>query len=198
MLRVLSHPSDGFYEIRYREKGSPALALLMTLLFCVCYTTNRLLASFVVNNVYTRSIDGLAESGAIVGLVLLFSIGNWSVTCLLNGEGRFRDIITVVGYALIPAIIALALGTVVSRFLASGEEGFYTVIIAVGLVWTGVLVLVGIMTVHNYTLIKTLGTLILTILAMFIIVFFILLLADMVRQVYVFGYGIYTELIFRG
>jgi len=197
MLRILSHPADGFYEIRYHDQGSVPLALLCVLLMGISFTTNRIFASFVVNNVDPRSVDGLRELAAIFVLVLLFSVGNWSVTCLLNGEGRFRDILTVTGYALLPMIGFYVAATCISQFIASGEEVFYGLLIILGTAWTGILLLTGIMTVHNYTLFKTLITLALTVLAMFIIVFFTLLLADMINQVTVFFRSIYTELIFR-
>ena len=197
MLRVLGHPSDAFYEIRYREAGSVALSLLCVIAFAACYTTNRIFASFVVNDVDPRAVNGLTELSAILLLVILFAAGNWSVTCLMSGEGRFRDIITAVGYSLIPMIITYVLATVVSQFIASGEEIFYSVIIYFGTAWAAVLLLVGVMTIHNYTLAKTLVTLILTVLSMFVIIFVTLLLADMMNQVAVFFRSIYTELIFR-
>lgn len=197
MFRILSHPSDAFYEIRHREYGSVPLALVVVMLFGVFYTTNRIFAGFVVNNVDPRSIDGISELSSIFMLVFLFSIGNWSVTCLMNGEGRLKDVITVIGYSLIPILIAYIPATVISQFLAAGEETWYSFIIGFGLVWTAILVLFGIMTVHNYTLAKTLITLFLTLLAMIIIIFLALLLVDMINQVIVFARSIYTELIFR-
>ncbi|MDR0397484.1 MAG: YIP1 family protein [Oscillospiraceae bacterium] len=197
MVRVLSHPIDGFYEIRYREKGSVPLAITMAVLFSACYTANRIFAGFVVNDVDPRGVNGLMEMSGIFVTLALFSAGNWSVTCLLNGEGRYRDIVTVTGYALVPMIAAFALATIASQFIASGEEVFYTMILGCGVAWTAMLLLAGIMTVHNYTLLKTLATLALTMLAMFALVFFALLLADMIRQVYVFFYSIYVELTFR-
>ena len=60
------------------------------------------------------------------------------------------------------------------------------------------LALSGIMIVHNYSLAKTLLTLILTVVAMLIIVFIAMLLSDLVNQVYGFIYSIYMELLFRG
>ncbi|MDR1263275.1 MAG: YIP1 family protein [Oscillospiraceae bacterium] len=197
MLRAASHPIDGFYEIRYRGKGSVPLAVVMAVLFSACYTGNRIFASFVVNDVDPRGVDGLMEMSAIFVLLALFTVGNWSVTCLLDGEGRFRDIVAATGYALLPMIVTTVLAALVSQFIANGEEVFYTLIIALGLAWTAMLLLVGVMTVHNYTLLKTLATLILTVLAMFALVFFALLLADMIRQVYVFFYSVYVELVFR-
>ena len=48
---TLGHPSDGFYEIRHRGRGSVGLSILFVFLFAVCFSANRQYAGFVVNNV---------------------------------------------------------------------------------------------------------------------------------------------------
>jgi hypothetical protein len=115
----------------------------------------------------------------------------------MNGEGRLKDIITVVGYSLTPLIAVYIPATFLSHFLAAGEEVFYYFAITAGIVWFGILVLMGIMTIHNYSLLKTIITLVLTVLAMFILIFLGLLIFDLINQVRIFIYSIYTELIFR-
>ncbi|MBR6837886.1 MAG: YIP1 family protein, partial [Oscillospiraceae bacterium] len=59
------------------------------------------------------------------------------------------------------------------------------------------MIIIGIMQVHNFSVGKTLGTLILTFLAMLIIVFIILLLSNLIGKVYNFIHSVYTEVIFR-
>ena len=75
------------------------------------------------------------------------------------------------------------------------------IVIILGLVLCaliGVIMLViGIMQVHNYTFGKTLITLFLTVVAMLIIIFLGLLVINFITQVYSFFRGIYMELIFR-
>ena len=61
-----------------------------------------------------------------------------------------------------------------------------------------IMMIIGIMQVHNFTVGKTLGTLILTFLAMLIIVFLMLLLSNLLGKVYNFIRSVYTEIIFRG
>ncbi|MGO4843943.1 hypothetical protein AB4144_67850, partial [Rhizobiaceae sp. 2RAB30] len=36
---------------------------------------------------------------------ILFCVANWSLTTLMDGEGKFLEIITAVGYSLLPFII---------------------------------------------------------------------------------------------
>ncbi len=197
IFHTMNHPADGYYEIRHRNRGSVPIALILVAVFSLCFSMNRIFASFIVNDVDPRTVDSLDELGAVFALYLLFCVGNWSITCLMSGEGRFKDIIITVGYALLPMIICYIIGTVFSQFVASDEEAFYYLIIAIGIAWSVFLVLIGIMQIHNYTFGKTMITLFLTFIAMLFIIFVLLLFADLVGQVYGFIYSIYTELIFR-
>jgi len=195
--KSLTRPLDSFYEIRHREQGSVPIALICVLLFGLVFTMNRIFASFIVNNVDPRSVNGVTEIGAVILLFLLFCVGNWSITCLMSGEGRLKDIMTVTGYALAPLIVIYIPATILSHVVASGEEVFYNFAIGIGIAWAAILILLGIMTVHNYSLVKTLFTLVLTFVAMLILIFLGLLLFDLVNQVYTFIYSIYTEIVFR-
>lgn len=197
MFYTMTHPADGFYEIRHRDRGSVPLAVAMVILFSICYSMNRMLASFVVNDVEPRTVDSLKELTAVLLLYLLFCVGNWSITCLMEGEGRLKDIAIAVGYALVPMIVTLVPATILSQGIADNEEAFYTMLVVVGIAYSVIIALIGIMQVHNYTLGKTLIVLFLTFIAMFIIIFVCLLLADLVNQIYNFFYSLYTEIIFR-
>jgi hypothetical protein len=179
------------------DKGSVPLALILVILFSLSFSFNRLFSSFVVNVIDPRTVDSLRELGAVLLLYLLLCVSNWSITCLLQGEGRLKDIAIAIGYAMVPLIVAMNLGTIVSLFIADGEEAFYYLILVVGIAYGLIMMLLGIMQVHNYSLAKTLLTLILTLVAAFIIIFIALLLVDLMNQIYNFFYSIYIEIVFR-
>ncbi len=193
----MTHPADGFYEVRHRQRGSVAISIVLVLLFAISYTVNRLSASFIVSDVNPRDVDTISEITGIFVLFFLLSVSNWSVTCLMNGEGRMIDILTVVGYALTPCIICYIPATIFSHFVAENEEAFYTIIMTVAMAYTLILMLIGIMTVHNYTLGKTLLTIVLTFFAMLVIIFVVMMIYSLVGQVITFFESIYTELYFR-
>ena len=197
MFGVLSRPLDSFYEIRHRDKGSIPLAAACVFLLSVLFTLNRIFAGFIVNDINRLDVDGLREMSGIFLMLGLFCVGNWSVTCLMDGEGRMRDIVTVTGYAMLPTIITLGPAILLSLAVAEGEAAFYYIVMGLGIGWTVMLLLIGVMTVHNYTLLKTLITLVLTFVAMLILIFVGLLILDLINQAYGFLYSIYTELIFR-
>lgn len=194
---TIGHPMDAFYEIRHRGRGSVSLALVFVLLFGICFSANRQYAGFVVNFVNPMSINSFAEILSVLVLFTLFCVGNWSITCLLNGEGRFKDIVTVTGYAMLPMILTFIPSIILSRFVVADEEAFYYILMGLGIAWFVILVLVGIMTVHNYTLGKTLLTMIFTFVAMLIIIFLAMLLYSLLSQVVSFFISIYNELMLR-
>lgn len=194
---TVSHPADGYYWIRHRERGSVWIAFLLVILFSFSFSINRTAASFIVNDVDPLEVDALTELMAVLLLYILFAVSNWSITCLMEGEGRMKDILIAIGYAMVPMIVCFNIGTIVSQLVAQNEEAFYFMIVAVGIAYGLFMMLIGIMQVHNYTLGKTLVTIFLTFIAMFIIIFIILLFVDLITQVYSFLHSIYQELIFR-
>ena len=95
---------------------------------------------------------------------------------------------------MIPAFL---IATALSHVITMEEAAFYSIIIGAGVAYAVILVLIGIMQVHNYTLGKTLQTLVLTFIAILIIIFLCLLLANLIGQVFNFFRYLYIEIIFR-
>ena len=194
---TITHPSNGFYEIRHRQKGSVPLAILFVFLFAVCFSANRQYAGFVVNFVSPMEVNSLTEMITVFVLFILFCVGNWSVTCLMNGEGRFKDIVTMTGYSMLPMILTQIPAIIISNFVVQDEEAYYYLILYFGIAWFVLLVITGVMTIHNYTFGKTLITLICTFVAMFIIIFIALLLYSLLTQVIAFVQSVYNEIVLR-
>ena len=197
LFYTLSHPMEGFYWIRHRDKGSVPIALLLVVLFSFSFSASELLSSFVVNDTDPRNVNSLFELLGILAFYLLICTGNWSVTCLMGGEGRLKDIAIAVGYSTFPITVGIILSTVISRMISADEAAFYTIVMALGITYGAILCLTGIMQVHNYTLGKTLLTLVITFIAILIIIFLMLLLSNLLASVYNFFKSVYTELIFR-
>ena len=195
-LYTMVHPGDGFYEIRHRGKGSVPLAFAFVILFSISFSINKRYANFIVNSYNTLETNSLLDLVAILAFFVLFCVSNWSITCLMEGEGRMRDIVTSVGYSTLPLLFALIPMTLFSYAIAADEEAFYYVVLGAAILWFVLLVLVGIMTIHNFTLGKTLITLFLTFVAMIIIIFICVLLVTILQQLFLFFKSIYMELVF--
>ena len=197
MLYTISHPADGYYEIRHREKGSPIIAVLLVILFSVVWSINRISAGFIVNDIDPRDVNSISELITVLLFFFLICISNWSITCLMDGKGRLKDIMIAIGYSTLPASVCILIATLLSQFVSKDEAAFYTMICGIGIAYTLFMMLIGVMTVHNFTLGKTIITIFLTVVAMMLIIFVVLLIVDLVNQVYSFLWSIYQELMFR-
>jgi len=197
LFYTMTHPLDGYYEIRHRDKGSVPLALVILLLVSIAFCIDKRYASFTVNLTDVRNVKSLLYIGAMVLLFFLFCIGNWAVTCLTNGEGRMKDIIIATGYGLLPIPLLFIPGTIISHFLAGDEKVFYDLFICIAIIWAAIMIICGNMIIHNYTVTQEILTLFFTIIAMIIMLFIMLLFYSIFGQIVEFVKSIYTEIIYR-
>jgi len=196
-FHILTHPFDGFWDMRFDQKGSIWMALLGYVMLIV----SNVIQKEVTNYLFNDHAMTLTDIGMEIQMVLipsaLFCIGNWSVTTLLDGEGRFKDIVMALGYSMYPlSIIPIPLAFLSLAFTYS-ESVYYTGLIAISGIWFFFLLFAGIMTIHQYSVTKMIATTVLTIFAMIILVFIGLLFFELISQFFVFATAIYQELSFR-
>lgn len=196
-LHVIVHPFDGFWDMKYEQKGKLRIALTILFLLVIAMILQRQFAGFLVNFNDPRRLNSLSELVFVVLPFFLWCIANWSVTTLMGGEGKFKDIVMATAYALVPMVLIYPPMTLVSRFMVQEETSFYYLLNTVAVIWFLGLLYVGIMTVHQYTPAKTVITMVLTVIVMGIIVFLGTLIFSMLQQIYEFIANIYRELIFR-
>jgi hypothetical protein len=84
-----------------------------------------------------------------------------------------------------------------SHIITAEEGAFYTFFAQLAVFWCGLLIVLGTMVTHQYTMGKTIGTSVLTIVGMGIIIFIGLLVFDLLQQMVTFVYTIYREIAFR-
>ncbi|MGO4374594.1 YIP1 family protein, partial [Paenibacillus sp. MCAF20] len=78
------------------------------------------------------------------------------------------------------------------------EEGmFLDYVTTVAMIWSTILMFIGLLIIHDYGAVKTLQSIALTFAAMGIAVFLVMLFYTLFQQVYVFIYTIYNEWLFR-
>jgi hypothetical protein len=196
-LYIITHPVDGFYAMKFEQKGTVKVALFNFLLTCIAFALNNQYTSLIVNPRHPLALNSFRDFYMLFGALILFCVSNWSVTSLTNGEGRFKDIIMAVCYSMTPLILTLIPATIISNFLSYEETGFYHMILSIGLGYFVLLVFLGLLTVHNYTVVKALITVFLTFVALLVIVFLITLLFTLWQQLVTFVYSLRTEILFR-
>ncbi len=194
---VIFHPLDGFWDLKREKRGSVGAALLFVVLTIITLAVEKLNTAFMFNPNRLSEVNVLVEIITVTLVFTLWCVANWCTTSLMDGKGRMKDIITAMGYALVP-IVLLRLPMVLLSHVITLEEGtFYYIIGFISYAWTGILVFIGTMMTHEYTLGKTIFTCLITIVGMAIILFIGLMFFHVISEIIVFVSTIYKEIRFR-
>ena len=194
---VLFHPFDGYEEFKRYEKGKMNVAITFILLFAFLRIFTYQYEGPLINNRNPLLLNSLEQIFSVILLVGIFTIANWSVTTLMEGKGKYKEIFMVTGYALFPVIIVGFPAVIISNFLTLEEMAFYTLAVSISYVAAGWMLFMGILNIHNYGLFKTILAFLATFIAMAVLMFLGLLFFDLIQQFISFVASIYNEISLR-
>lgn len=194
---VSIHPFKGFWDVKYEEKGKLRIALTILLILALINTLRRQFNGFIVNPANPNELNSLNELIFIILPFFLFCISNWATTTLMDGEGKFKEIIIVTAYALLPIVIVYAINIPISNVITMEEAPLFFLLESIAFAWFLALLFVGIMTVHQYSVGKTVATFIITLIVMGVILFLGILFFSLIQQIFTFIETLYKEIIYR-
>ncbi|MCD8501072.1 MAG: YIP1 family protein [Bacillaceae bacterium] len=196
-LYICIHPFKGFWDAKYEGEGKVNVSLSFLLLLTIVVILKRQYTGFIVNFSNPNELNSIDELTFIVLPFFLFCIANWSITTLMEGEGKFKEIVMATAYSLVPMVIIYPVTTLISNFITWEEVPLFFFLESIAVLWFLGLLFVGIMTVHQYSVSKTIATFFLTLLVMGVILFLGLLFFSLIQQMYSFIETIYREIIYR-
>ncbi len=196
---LIVHPFNGYWEHKYHQskRWNVILSLLILFLMVVTNILSSQYSGFVVNLFDPRNLNSIMEAVYVVLPVLFWCVANWSLTTLMDGEGKFVEIFTSTCFALIPFILIHLPWIWLSNFISLQETAFYHFFTTLAMLWFLGLLFVGNMTVHQFTPGKTIGTILLTVVAMGFMAFLCLLFFSLIQQMASFVTIIYQEIVLR-
>ncbi len=197
-LRIIRRPFDSFSDMKYEGMGSLTIANVLLLLFFFSNILRYFCTGYIFNTNSPKDFNILLELLYSVFLIVLWCISNWAVCTLMDGEGKFEEIWTAVCYALLPRIVGQLIVVALSNVLALNEQMFLTLIDTVSIGLMSVLIWFGMMVVHQYTLLKTVLSSLLTVFGIMAILFIGVLFFSVVQQMIGFAETIYMEILNKG
>jgi len=197
-LHVIVHPFDGFYELKYRNRGSLPAAFTILFLVAVTYTLMRQYTGFLFNTNDPSQLNILVELASVRLPFALWVGVNWAFTTLMEGKGTLRNIIIASAYALVPLLLINLPLIVISNYLTLEEGTFYYLFMSIAVFWSGCLMFIGaVMTTHEYGFGRSIFTTILTLVGMIFVIFLGLALMNLLELVYRFINEVVSEIAFR-
>ena len=194
---VLTHALEGSYELQRYRLGLIRVATFYLLIESTLIILKFRYTGFLFNTYNVHDFNYVREVLLRLTPYLLFIVANWSITTLMDGKGKLRDIYNVIGYALFMRVILSIVALFMSNVLTLDEAFFYHGLEFVGFAIMLVMVFTGIMVVHEYSVTKTIFTIIFTFVSAGIMIFIGLLGFSLIQQVYVFIETIFREIILR-
>lgn len=197
VIHAITHPAEGFEDMRWKKSGSLKIAFFIVfMLFLAGIAAERLYGfnHYVPYDKIFNIVPYIVKSFVIFGA---WTVGNWAVCTLLDGEGTMKNICIYSAYSLVPYVAQLFITTFLSHFLIRDESVFLNIIAIIGTGWTAVLLFSAIRSVHQYSAVKTIFAIILTIAAMLIMLFLLILLLFLIQQVAIFFMTLFTEISYR-
>lgn len=194
---VILHPFDGFWDLKREKRGNIKSALLIIGLFFVLYSLRIQFCGYIVMGTTISERNVLYHVAMMFLPLAFYVISNWCFTSLMDGKGNMKDIIIATAYALKPYVIFAIPMLLISNILIPSELAFYTFFDTVIWGWVIFLLFAGIMMTHDYSLSKTLLSIVLILIGICLIIFIILLVISIVQNFYQFVYNSYQELSLR-
>lgn len=196
-LHVIFHPFDGFWDLKYDNRGSFAAATVILLMAALSFVFMRQYTGFVLNYNRIEDLNIFVEAVSIIIPFLLWCVVNWGLTTLMDGKGRMIDIYIAGAYALTPMVLIFIPATIFSNYITVDEGTFYYLLVTIGTVWSLSLLFLGAGVIHEYGFGKTIFTTAATIVGIGIVLFVGLLFFDVIDRMSLFIQDLYTEIALR-
>jgi len=194
---VCTHPLDGFWDLTHEKRGSIGAANVIIALAVIVEVLRLTLTNFQFVTINMEYFNSVIVALRILLPVGLWTVANWSLTTLMDGKGRMFEIYMSICYALTPYIIINAVMIILSQFITFDEGAIYWVLAGLAAIWTGILILAGMMMVHDYSLVKTILSSLLTIVGMGVMVFIFVIFFSLISDAVSYFVSLYKEILFR-
>lgn len=191
---ICRHPRDGFLELKANKKGSSTVVLITVLLWLFVELFHRTATGYDMNQFEAADTSLLRTALVTVLMFVMVCLSNWSICTLMEGKGRMIDISVVAANALVPYIIVRFVTVILSWFFAGDEQVFLTYAVTVSQIWGAIIAFSGLQEMHEYSFLKTIGSIFLTVVALIIMFFLALMVLILFDQLYFFVVTVMFEL----
>lgn len=196
-FHVMFHPFDGFWDLTHEHRGTLAAANLFVILLLVGRLMTLQFTNMMFLKVYWPRVNIFQQCASLLMPLGIYCICNWGLTTLFDGKGKLKDVYIATAYALVPYILAMFISIPLSNILTMEEGSLLSVLEGLGLIWSALLLVIGMVQVHDFGLGKTLLFLVMTVVGMAVVIFLLLLFLTLVSDGIGYIISMYKEINFR-
>ncbi len=195
MLNTSIHPNNVFTDIKEKHYGSVLLSVMLVALYYVATVLQSLSGGFLFTLYDPTTFNSLFVLARSAGLVILWVIANWLVCTISGGKGKLKEIIVVTCYSLMPLIVEKFIRLILTNVLVPNEAGFLGILDAIAVIYFVILLVIGLLKIHDFSLSGLIGTSALSLVGIAAIVFLLIMFIVLVQQLWGFILTVATEVI---
>ena len=194
---VMTHPLDGFWDLTREKRGTMAAAHTFVIFTVIIEIMRLMLSSFQFVIVQMEYFNVMLVIAQILLPVALWTVANWSLTTLMDGKGRLSEIYMGVGYAMLPYALINAALIPLSHLITAQEGAIYWALTTFAVISLVFLLICAMMQIHDYSLSKTLGSSLLTLVAIGVMIFIFVMFFSVVSDAIAYFISVFREVWFR-
>ncbi len=196
-LYIYSHPFDGFWVMKSEKRGNLPTAFTLFLLM-VFTTVYRIVGpGYLFESTSLTQFSPWILAIVLAVLIVLYCICNWALTTLIGGSANIKYIFIALMYALTPIILFNVPVTILCNVFVLKEAEFISFFTAIAFIWALFLLLVANSVIHEFTMLKSIITFIVTLAGMVVAIILALFFCYIVQQFFVWVFQILKELSYR-
>ncbi|WP_409343243.1 Yip1 family protein [Paenibacillus sp. MBLB4367] len=197
-FRVLKHPFEVFWEIRYSGDGSMVAAILLLAAAYVVLLLSKLATAYLFNPSGVENVSLLTLMLQYLLPWLTWVVANYMIGSIMKGQGKWTEVFVGSAYALMPFLVISLPLAVLSNVLTLNERVVYDFGNTVMIGWTLILFFIMAKEIHNYEIGETALNVVLSVLFIFAIWILLFILAGLTFQLYDFLVQVVREVSYRG
>lgn len=196
-FHLIFHPFDGFWDLKHEKRGSMRSAFLILVITILAFCYQSVGTGYIFNPRQSSYLNIFAQILSVAVPLLLWCVANWCLTTLFEGEGSLKDIFIAACYSLTPLPLLIIPSVILSNVLAKNEGQIISLLSTIAFAWMGVLIFLGMMVTHDYSMFKNILTSIGTIVGMAFIMFIAILFSSLMAKIVSFISSIIIEINYR-
>ncbi|MBE6779640.1 MAG: hypothetical protein E7545_01540 [Ruminococcaceae bacterium] len=194
---IMTHPFDGFWDLKWENKGTVSGAtFLLASAFLIRIISERL-TPFLFSNKNLTQTNTLISTCSLLIIFVLWIVSSWCLTTLFDGKGNMKDIYIYSCYCLTPYVLFTLPVLIAGQFLTLEMAALYTSLQAIIIVYCLFLLVAGTISVHQFTLARTVVMLIVSILGIVLMMFLIILCSGLIQNIVDFITQVFKEISLR-
>lgn len=196
---LIIHPFKGWEEFKreFSKKSSVLFANLILVAWLIGSIIEYQFTGFIFNRNRLDNMNIFILIASTWGVAILWSLANWGLCTLQDGKGTFKEIWVGFAYSRMTYVITIIPVVLISNVLTRDEGFFLTVLQTVIQLWGILQLVLATKAAHQYTMKKTVGSMLLTLIGIILIVIVILLFVSLFAQLWSFISTIVQEIMMR-